>query len=106
VLDEAGNFTERCNLEMVELAPVEADDGASDQAVGADLTRFDETRLKRIIENHQRYTNSALAGRVLKNWETMRSKFIKVMPVDFKRVLDEQYAARAALDDVREVANG
>jgi glutamate synthase (NADPH/NADH) large chain len=107
VLDEAGQFTARCNLEMVELASIEADGGVSDQEVDADLTRFDETRLKRIIENHQRYTNSAVAERVLRDWGTMRSKFIKVMPVDFKRALDEQAAVRAAeLNDVREVVNG
>ncbi len=60
-----------------------------------------------MIENHKRYTNSVLAIQILDNWEACRDKFVKVMPVDYKRALVEQYAARAIAETkVQEVANG
>jgi len=107
VFDEAGDFAEHCNMEMVELESVEADDEVDVATVRSDLTRYDETRLKQMIENHKRYTNSAVAIRILDNWDASRENFVKVMPVDYKRALVEQQAARASgQDDVKEVANG
>ncbi len=73
VLDEAGDFNRRCNTGMVELEKVvEADDIAE---------------LKTLIENHAQYTDSAVAKRLLANWEASLAKFVKVMPTDYKRVL-------------------
>ncbi|UCD82470.1 MAG: glutamate synthase large subunit [Desulfobacterales bacterium] len=74
VLDETGDFGRfRCNLEMVELE---------------DLTEPDDiVELRQMIENHYRYTDSAVARRVLDNWEGMLAKFIKVMPKDYKKAL-------------------
>ncbi len=108
VLDESGKFSERCNQEMVELEPVEEDGGVTAEQVLADLTQYDETRLKALIENHKRYTNSAVAQRILEDWQNARSQFVKVMPVDFKRALCEQYAAIKSNEQqtMREVANG
>ena len=107
VFDESGSFAERCNMEMIELETIEADGGVDDTSVRSNLTRYDETRLKQMIENHKRYTNSALAIQILDNWEASRDKFVKVMPVDYKRALVEQYAARATAETkVQEVANG
>ncbi|MEE9447159.1 MAG: glutamate synthase large subunit [Arenicellales bacterium] len=94
VYDPQGLFADRCNMEMIELESVQADGGVSLDQVLADKTQFDETRLKTIIENHKRYTNSAVAIRILENWSDEMAHFVKVMPVDFKRALTEQYAAR------------
>jgi glutamate synthase (ferredoxin) len=76
VLDEDGNFgRHRCNLEMVELEDVsEAED-------------IQELRV--MIENHLRYTESSLARRILADWDNMLLKFVKVMPIDYKRALEQ-----------------
>jgi len=76
VLDETGDFGHlRCNLEMVGLEAVCADE--------------DIIELKGMIDKHYRYTDSAVARRVLEDWEAMLAKFIKVMPVDYKRALSQ-----------------
>jgi glutamate synthase (ferredoxin) len=74
VLDEAGDFGHfRCNPEMVELE---------------DLSEPDEiSELRQMIETHYRYTGSTAAHRVLDTWDIMLPRFIKVMPVDYKRAL-------------------
>ena len=43
--------------------------------------------LRELIENHLRYTRSTVARRVLDNWEAVLGKFVKVIPVDYKRAL-------------------
>ena len=107
VLDEAGNFAERCNMEMVELEMLKTDGGVDKASVAEDLMQYDETRLKNMIENPKRYTNSAVAIRILENWESVRDKFVKIMPIDYKRALEELYAARAVVQEkVKEVVNG
>jgi len=74
VLDETGHFAGRCNPDMVDLDPVESDD--------------DIAELLQLIESHKEYTNSAVAGRLLDNWPNGLKNFIKVMPRDYKRVLE------------------
>jgi len=107
VLDENQLFDTRCNMEMVELEAIIADGDADASSVQSDLTQYDETRLKQMIENHKRYTNSDVARQLLENWEASREKFVKVMPVDYKRALVAQYAARSTAEsEVKEVANG
>jgi glutamate synthase (NADPH/NADH) large chain len=86
VLDAKGDFASRCNMEMVELESISKDGTDVDLS---DLTRADETRLKGIIENHQRYTHSERAKEILDNWDEYLPQFIKVMPVDYKRALQE-----------------
>ena len=74
VLDESGDFGRyRCNLEMVELEDI--------------TDRKDISELRNMIENHYRYTGSVVARRVLEDWTAMLARFIKVMPVDYKRAL-------------------
>ena len=76
VLDETGDFgRHRCNLEMVELEDVAASQ--------------DINELRDMIENHYRYTDSAVARRVLDDWKAMLDKFVKVMPVDYKKALEQ-----------------
>lgn len=110
VLDEAGDFEQRCNLAMVELEPVTAEDDALERMdhqggdleghgkvdVSHDMTRFDALRLKGLIEDHIRYTASARGRQILDNWDAYLPKFVKVMPVDYRRaLLDMQNAVQA-----------
>jgi glutamate synthase (NADPH/NADH) large chain len=109
VLDEAGGFAERCNLSMVELEPI-ADEDAYLEAidhqggdleshglvdVSHDMTRYDAIRLKQLITQHLHYTNSDVARRILDDWPAMLSKFVKVMPVDYRRALTEMQTGRS-----------
>ena len=50
----------------------------------------DDNEVKEMIENYIKYTGSTEAHNILENWEKSKSKFIKVMPRDYKRVLSEQ----------------
>ncbi|MGO9809482.1 MAG: glutamate synthase large subunit, partial [Isosphaeraceae bacterium] len=85
VLDEAGDFRRRCNLEMVDLEPLcEADD--------IELVRD-------LLIQHAGYTGSTVAARLLSDWDDAVGKFVKVMPLDYRRVLQERKKAET---DVRE----
>jgi len=57
--------------------------------VSSDMTRCDEERLRQLIVNHHRYTGSARAKVILDDWENYRPKFVKVMPVEYRRALLE-----------------
>ena len=77
VLDEIGDFGRyRCNLEMVELEALTVPD--------------DITELRQMIEDHYRYTPSTVAQRILDNWEATLPKFVKAMPVDYKKALAQK----------------
>ena len=76
VLDETGDFRKHlCNTEMVELEAID--------------TEEDRTELREMIADHQRYTGSVVAARILENWETMLGEFVKIMPADYKRALQQ-----------------
>jgi glutamate synthase domain-containing protein 3 len=86
VLDEDGQFEQRCNLEMVELEGMSAEDAA----FVADL-----------LERHHELTRSEKAKRLLTRWENTLSKFVKVVPTEYRRVLEEldrQRAEKGAAD--------
>ncbi len=103
VLDEDRSFARRCNLAMVELEPVpEEEERAASlmhqtgdlEAHGLvevmdDLTTHDESRLQTLILRHQRFTDSARAAHILDNWSDYLPKFVKVMPVEYRRALAE-----------------
>ena len=75
VLDAQGEFFQHCNAAMVDLEPLsEAED---------------EVRLKRLIDNHARYTGSRKAQDILANWAQYRPKFVKVFPKEYRRALAE-----------------
>ena len=80
VLDEAGDFATRCNQQMVALEKMEA-------------AEAEEVRL--LIKRHADYTKSQKAFKVLALWEEMLPKFVKVMPKDYKRVLQALAKAQA-----------
>jgi glutamate synthase (ferredoxin) len=73
ILDESGDFANHCNTSMADLETLAPED-------------IDTVRT--MIEQHVKYTNSAKGAQVLVNWETLLPKFIKVMPRDYKRVLN------------------
>jgi glutamate synthase (NADPH/NADH) large chain len=91
VYDEDGLFAKRCNPSMVSLEKVEP----AETALGKvqHLNQPDELTLKTLIENHANYTGSVRAKELLANWEASRSKFVKVMPNEYKRALTELAAA-------------
>ena len=102
VLDEAGDFKQRCNMAMVELEPVPAEDDALKHLeqlggeleshgsvdIQSDMTQHDALRLKQLIERHLHYTDSARARDILDHWSEWLPKFVKVMPVDYRRALE------------------
>ena len=59
-----------------------------------DMTRHDSERLQQLIESHARYTNSARAKTILENWDHYLPHFVKVMPVDYRRALQEMQAVQ------------
>jgi len=62
-----------------------------------DMTRHDAQRLRSLVAQHLKYTNSDRARQILDLWEQYLPKFVKVMPVDYRRALLEmQEASRAA----------
>jgi len=76
IYDEKATFKERCNLEMVALEEL--------------LENDDITELKNLVEKHQESTGSEIARRLLGNWTISLTKFVKVMPLDYKRVLESR----------------
>ena len=103
VLDEEGNFAERCNMAMVELEHVPEEEELNERLnhqggdlaghgrvdVMSDMTRYDSERLHRLIDNHARYTGSTRAREILDHWDQYKTKFRKVMPVEYRRALKE-----------------
>jgi glutamate synthase (NADPH/NADH) large chain len=57
--------------------------------VSGDMTRHDEERLFQLISNHAHYTGSTRAKEILDNWTAFRPKFRKVMPVEYRRALED-----------------
>jgi glutamate synthase domain-containing protein 3 len=91
VLDTDGTFETRCNTSMVDLEPVlsEAEQEAKIAREVWHHGRSDEAVLKRLLENHVRYTGSTQARSMLDNWAKFRSKFVKVVPRDYRRARTE-----------------
>jgi len=110
VLDEDNTFASRCNLSMVELEAVLAEEEAialhyhqsgdldthGRVDVMSDMTRFDAERLHQLIANHARYTGSTRAAHILEHWNEYLPRFRKVMPVEYRRALMELKAQEAA----------
>jgi len=101
VLDEDGDFDKRCNMAQVELEPVpeeiearkgseSGDDLESHGRVDIDhLEMDDEFIIRGLIERHVRFTGSVRGREILDNWSDFRSRFVKVMPNEYRRALGE-----------------
>jgi len=81
ILDELGEFSANCNTQMVALEQ---------------LDDADKLTLRAMIESHEQCTASSRAAMILINWQVNANRFVKVMPLDYKRVLQAQERARAA----------
>ena len=91
VLDEDGEFSKYCNLSMVDLEPVlaESEQSAKLKRDIWHMGELDEVILKRMIENHVRYTGSQHAQKILDQWADYRTRFVKVFPKEYRRALTE-----------------
>jgi glutamate synthase (NADPH/NADH) large chain len=102
VYDEDGRFGGRCNTAMVGLEKIVPREEQTGPAVGLHREMADEVLLKKLIEDHHRWTGSLRARELLDNWSTVRGKFVKVYPHEYKRVLTGRAAkaeAAKALQD-------
>ena len=84
VLDLNDNFSTLVNMEMVELEKLDLDD---------------EQFVLDTVRKHVKYTDSGRGKEVLDQWDELRAKFVKVMPIDYKRALAE-------LAKLQEATNG
>ncbi len=82
IFDLSGDFPSRCNLEMVDLEPLR-------EPEDLDLVRD-------LLIQHAGYTGSTVAAQILSDWDWAVEKFVKVMPIDYRRVLEEQKKQQAA----------
>jgi glutamate synthase (ferredoxin) len=80
VLDAEGDFERHVNLDTVDLDPL----GEEDLEI-----------IQRLVRRHFQYTRSARADEVLRKWETLAPRFVKVFPRDYKRALGERIAAES-----------
>ena len=93
VLDEAEDFRTRCNLGMVELEALSSEDAA---------------KVAELLDEHVRRTDSAKARRLLNSWEETFGHFVKVVPTEYRKVLEQlkqHPAARATRDSLRVLHN-
>jgi glutamate synthase (NADPH) large chain len=74
VLDEDDTFSVRCNMGMVELEALSTEDAVF---------------VAQILEEHVKYTGSARARSLLANWESTLARFVKVVPTEYRRVMEE-----------------
>jgi glutamate synthase (NADPH) large chain len=109
VLDEDKSFEKRCNLSMVDLQPIPEEEeliekhqhhggdleshGLVDITTGMD--KHDASRIQELLTRHVKYTGSTKAQTILDNWATYLPKFVKVMPVEYAKVLAELEKAQA-----------
>ncbi|HEX2431783.1 MAG TPA: glutamate synthase large subunit [Aestuariivirgaceae bacterium] len=115
VLDEAGDFARRCNLAMVDLAPVPAEEETIERLhhhggdlehhglvdISADMTRRDAERIWELLGRHLKSTGSTRARTILERWDSYLPRFVKVMPVEYRRALMELEAEQAASDGLQ-----
>jgi glutamate synthase domain-containing protein 3 len=81
VYDTSGQFRDLCNLEMVELGPVDRPE--------------DVDTVRRLLTNHHQFTGSAVAKSILDDFDNELRWFVRVMPTDYKRVLENKAAIEA-----------
>ena len=91
VYDEDGHFASRCNTSMVSLDKVvtTAEQHTHD-ASDWHAEESDEALLKRLLQDHNRWTGSKRARELLDTWAESRLKFVKVFPNEYKRALLER----------------
>ncbi|MFD1712224.1 glutamate synthase subunit alpha [Ottowia sp. GY511] len=98
VYDEDGQFAKRCNMAMVSLDRVLP---SGEQKAAGDIGiwhrgQTDEEQLKRMLDDHLRWTGSRRARELLDNWAASRERFVKVFPNEYKRALGEIHERKVA----------
>jgi len=93
VYDEDGEFASRCNMAMVSLDKVltSAEQAASVKRGLWHGGQTDEALLRKLLEDHHRWTGSKRARELLDHWATARTRFVKVFPNEYKRALSEMH---------------
>jgi glutamate synthase domain-containing protein 2/glutamate synthase domain-containing protein 3 len=89
VYDSEGNFKQKCNREMVELE---------------NLSKEDETNIHSLLHNHFKYTKSTIAKALLDDFKKELKRFVKVMPIEYKRILSAKKIEKRL--DLTEVSDG
>ena len=89
VYDRERTFKDRCNMGMVELE---------------ELKQTDEEHPRSLLSNHAHYTQSPVAKKILNEFHKEKKRFIKVMPLEYKRILDSKSAKKSA--ETSEVSDG
>ena len=99
VYDEDGQFASRCNTAMVSMEPVlsaKEQEAQIDKAVWHGV-QSDEAQLRKLLEDHNRWTGSKRARELLDQWDSARAKFVKVFPLEYRRALVEIHAKKSAV---------
>jgi glutamate synthase domain-containing protein 3 len=106
VFDEDGLFAKRCNTAMVTLDKVLSSAEQEDQIDPAiwHKQQTDEVLLKKLIEDHHKWTGSLRARDILDHWADSRAKFVKVFPTEYKRALGELHATRETIQALGKAA--
>jgi len=89
VYDVEGNFRQKCNMEMIEFEA---------------LSKDDETNIYNLLHNHHKYTKSAVAKAIIDDFKKELKKFVKIMPLEYKRILSAKKYERKL--DLAEVSDG
>jgi glutamate synthase (NADPH/NADH) large chain len=89
IYDKNSDFKDKCNLNMVDIEKIEAED---------------EELLRNMLTNHLKFTQSPVAGRIIKNFRKERKNFIKVMPLEYKRIMAARMAEYSL--ELSEVSDG
>jgi glutamate synthase (NADPH/NADH) large chain/glutamate synthase (ferredoxin) len=100
VYDEDGQFAKRCNTAMVSMEkvlPAAEQEATMDKAIWH-RGLSDEAQLKKLLEEHNRWTGSKRARELLDTWAQARDKFVKVFPNEYKRALGEIHARKNAVE--------
>jgi len=109
VYDPQGKFRSLCNTSMCDVEAIEAAGAGGDEArkprqkaLGShdagmgDMLRYDSERLRILVERHLLYTGSARARAILENWDQALTKFVKVMPKEYRKALADMETERSA----------
>jgi glutamate synthase domain-containing protein 3 len=99
VLDEDGQFGERCNLAMVALEPLLSESEQEGKLARALWHRgqSDEAIVRAMLASHAQFSGSTRAKAMLADWTAWRGRFVKVFPSEYRRALGEMAASRSRM---------
>jgi glutamate synthase domain-containing protein 3 len=92
IWDQDAEFVTRCNLGMVDLEKV--------------VEPEDIAEMRGLIKQHLTYTGSTVAAHLLTDWDRLQPQLVKVMPIDYRRALEERIRISKDLANRREVFHG